>query len=882
MRFSRLVTGGVVLFGVLCAAAFGAEQVVYVSPEGNDARDGRAADAGGGSGPVRTLERARDLVRDMRKGGAAGRVVVALRGGVYELPSPLKLDAQDSDTLWRAYEKETPIISGGRRLGMPAVGKDGRWRWVLPEVREEGWVFSQLFVDGKRRFRPRLPREGYYHVAGRLEPTAKAKLGQGDDRFFFRAGDIRADWRNRADIEVIAFHPWYTTMFRIEDVDVPRQIVTFTGRTRTPNWFGQLTWGTRYVVDNVAEALGDPGQWYLERRTGVLTYIPTEGEDPKHAAVVAPRHRQLVVIDGGMRPPYAKDIRFEGITFRHTAFVVPAEGRSVPQAAVTTPAALEARGVIGMAVADCRFAQLGGYGVEYGVATRDGVIENCRFADLGAGGIKLGTTFHTRTNGHGVTGHSVRRCVIAHGGRIEPAGVGIWIGQAAHSRVEHNTIADMYYTGISVGWKWGYGEHGAHHNVIARNHIHTIGQDVLSDMGGIYTLGEQPGTVLEGNVIHDVDCATYGGWGIYLDEGSSQIVVRDNLVYRHTDGGFNQHYGRENVVENNIFALGVEAQIGLAKPEEHLSFTFRRNIVAWNRGRLFRQPVTHDRKFAMHGNLLWAHGMPFDYGGMTAAQWREAGFGAGSQVADPRFAAPEKGDFRPLDGAAARAIGFKPFDVSGAGAGEAAAVDLAAYPRAFPPKGGPLAIEEGFELPRPGELACSGRTREDENAGTARISAAQAARGRQSLEFRDRAGKNAWNPHIAWEPDYQDAKVEGGVSIRWQRGAALTWQWRSRGHPYVTGPSLAIDADGRARAGDKDLGRVPAGQWVKAKVWADLREGKRGKWSLELTLPSGRVQRWDDLPCDAKFDLVGWVGVIADGNAEAVFHIDDVWMRTSE
>jgi len=103
---------------------------------------------------------------------------------------------------------------------------------------------------------------------------------------------------------------------------------------------------------------------------------------------------------------------------------------------------------------------------------------------------------------------------------------------AAGNIITHNHIHDLYYTGISAGWRWGYNESVARDNLIEKNHIHDIGQGWLSDMGGIYTLGVQPGTVLRGNLIHDVNKASYGGWAIYLDEGSSHIIVENNICYR--------------------------------------------------------------------------------------------------------------------------------------------------------------------------------------------------------------------------------------------------------------------------------------------------------------------------------------------------------------
>ena len=255
-----------------------------------------------------------------------------------------------------------------------------------------------------------------------------------------------------------------------------------------------------------------------------------------------------------------------------------------------------------------------------------------------------------------------------HGiGLVFPPAVGVWVGQSGGNTISHNHIHDVYYTAISVGWTWGYGPTLARDNAIEFNHLHDIGKDMLSDMGAIYTLGVQPGTVIRGNLIHDISSFTYGGWGIYPDEGSSNILIENNIVYRAKSAGFHQHYGRENIVRNNIFAWNIEHQLMRTRAEPHLSFTFERNIVCFDRGRLLGSNWSGDQ-FKMDRNVYWdVRGEPVRFAGKSWEQWREAGHDTGSVLADPLFVNPAKYDFTLRPDSPALKLGFQPIDLSGVG-----------------------------------------------------------------------------------------------------------------------------------------------------------------------------------------------------------------------
>jgi parallel beta-helix repeat protein len=661
--------------------------VIYVSPEGNDAWSGRLAapNAARSDGPLATPAAARDAVRKLRAGGnPAGPVSVQLRGGTYYLAEPLVLGPEDSGTaaaplVIEAYPGEQAVLSAGRRITGLKKGEGGRWTADLPEVREGKWAFRQLFVGGEPRPRTRLPKEGFFRVVA--QPGVdwkKARYDTDGDAFEFAPGDIKAAWAAPGDVEVVVLHFWVDTHLRIAAVDETARVATFDRKARRKFTDDYTQGGARYYVENVPDALDTPGQWYLDRRGGVLHYLPKPGEDPAKTEVIAPRLAQVIRFEGdparqgdaAASPEggkFVEHVALRNLTFSHTGWDLPPSSAGDFQAAMEVPGAVQAAGLRHAAIGNCRLVNLGTYGIDLGDGCQDVRIVGNEIARTGAGGIKL--------NGSGPTGPESRRTCrnvitdnhIHDGGQVWHSAVGILVRHAGENLVAHNHIHHLYYTGISVGWTWGYAETASKGNIVEYNHIHDIGQGLLSDMGGIYTLGQAQGTVLRHNLIHDILSHGYGGWGIYTDEGSTGILIENNVVYRTRTGGFHQHYGKENTVRNNVFAFAKVGQLQRSRMEPHLSFWFDHNIVYWTDG-----PLLHgnwkDDKYKLDYNVYWnAAGKPVDFVGKSLADWQKMGQDEHSLIADPLFADPEKGNFALRPGSPALKVGFKPIDLGGVG-----------------------------------------------------------------------------------------------------------------------------------------------------------------------------------------------------------------------
>ncbi|CEK15011.1 Right handed beta helix region [Chthonomonas calidirosea] len=668
--------GLLLLTGAIMALAARPHADFYVAPNGNDSWSGRLAapNSHRNDGPFLTLERAQMAVRTFRSQhpNLHRPIVVLIRGGFYPLKQPMVFTPEDSGTaesptVFEAYPGEKPIISGGQVLNnWQAVAPD-RWTTTLPDVKNGLWNFCQLWVNGERRYRPRLPINGYYTITqeGTSSPAAQ---GKGFDQFGYAPGSFNPHWPDLKDVEVIVFHTWAAGRYHVASLDTSRSIVTLVGHTPGTEWWTSFPKGNRYLIENVKEALSQPGQWYLDRSTGVLTYLPKAQERLQNAQIVAPRLDQLLLLQGNPNADVPVSyLVFRGLTFAYSNWNLPPEGHDAPQAEVDLPAAIEATMAHNCLFDRCHIMHTGAWAISLGEGCQNNHIENCAFTDLGAGGIKLGETIIREQPQLIASNNTVQNCLIADGGRLHPAATGIWIGQSPYNRLINNTIGNLYYTGISVGWTWGYGKSLAHDNIIMNNRIENIGQGLLSDMGGIYLLGISPGTVLEHNLLRHIRSLTYGGWGIYFDEGTSDVLAEDNIVYDTKSGGLHQHYGANNRVINNIFALNLEAQLVRTRAEDHLSFTLEHNIVYYRQGTLLGSNWSGNN-YHLDYNLYWnAAGQPVTFDGMSFSQWQQKGQDLHSLIADPEFLDPEKGDFRLKSNSPAFRIGFKPISLTGFG-----------------------------------------------------------------------------------------------------------------------------------------------------------------------------------------------------------------------
>lgn len=612
--------------------------------------------------------------------------------------------------VYRSAEARCPaVFTGGRRITGWQIGADGAWRVTLPEVKEGRRFFTRLFADGVRRFRPRFPAEGYSLTVSNVlhsktGPVAKEPgLVAG---FAYEEGAIDPTWANRGDLELFNLQKWNTSRMHIGSLDAKNRIVRFTAPRYCISNHSRYS-GTRFWVENVKEMFGRPGEWYLDRPTGVLAYSPCPGETPEKTVIEVPVAERLLLVRGEKGRDVA-NVEFRDLVFRLDGHSLPPEGSFAVQAAFQVPAAVELIRAHGIDFTGCVMTQLGGYAFGFGPGVSDCRVTDTLMRDLGAGGVKMGSpykgyadlstenpqpTVETLEGFEGkawnLTHHiTVENCRVTGGGRIFPDAVGLLCLRASYNRFLHNEIDDLYYSGVSLGWDWSGVPTMCHHNETAYNHIHDIGQRMLSDMGFVYLLGRAPGTTVHHNYLHDINCFQYGGTGIYPDESSSGVESHHNLV-RNTMRCYhqNQNGAERNVAHDNVFLYGRIYQYDYTVPwdrPDNIEVEMRRNVFVWrptansvqpgvrytNGRNAANTPVPFGAGIAASSNVYWrTDGNPNVFAKkMDLATWgRTVKAEAGSVYADPLIEDLPNGGVRFKPGSPALALGIELLDVDETG-----------------------------------------------------------------------------------------------------------------------------------------------------------------------------------------------------------------------
>ena len=654
------------------------EYDLIVSPSGDDSNPGTPEK------PLRTFAAAKEKLRYL-DAESDEAVTVWFREGTYFIDNIVEFNESDrQNVVYRSYPDEDVAFSGSEPIsewsettvnGVKAFAAD-------VEINSDNDYFRALFKDGKPLSRSNYPKSGMFKIVDPL--TDEATLPEYEPSFFTHSmafcvnPDEVKDFANVGDVDIRIMHFWCDDILPLHSVDAK------TGRVETTKPSSMtVRVDDNFIFENVKEALSLPGEWYLDRSEEKLYYIPQEGDTVDNTVVYAGKNEKLMSFSN------AKNISFEGISFENTGwnhfggshfagefdqsnplYQNLKYGSVHPQAAFETPAAINISASSGINFTNCRFENISTTAVKFEKASQNCDITSSLFNEIGANAIFIHGDFVVPATTKNI---NVKDCHISRYGRIFNNAIGILLTHAIDCELSNNEVHDGWYTGISVGWNWGYSDNPTNNIKIKDNLIYNIGNGWLSDMGAIYTLGIQPETVISGNVIYNVGCYGgeygYGGWGIYLDEGSSGMLVENNLVYDCSSETFHQHYGRDNIIRNNIFAFGGEGAFLITRKEDHNSLTAENNIFVVDDALVYTfNPES--KQFVDNSNLMWDYSRGGNvYSGYSTGLFDRLslvlmvakGYYNNAVYADPLFRDAAQRDFTLATNSPAIEAGFKPF-----------------------------------------------------------------------------------------------------------------------------------------------------------------------------------------------------------------------------
>ena len=542
--------------------------------------------------PDSSLTDAVRKAREMRRLGKAAEVTIHLAAGTYYLYEPLRLRPEDSGL---TIEGHGAVISGGIPLG----GWKSQHKLMVAEVPDfngRPFDFRQMWVNGQKAVRARDVND--------FEQMARIMTYDKRNQILWIPRKAAEKILKAPYAEMVLHEMWCTSNLRIKSATVAGDSVAI--RFHQPEaklqfehpWPSPMTPDTGhpspFYLTNARELLDEPGEWYHDIREHKVYYMPQGNEELRvkreGTGAIVPVLETLVEVIGTSERP-VRHITFKGVTFSHTTWMRPSEKGHVPLQAgmylteayklrpqIDRPnnhkldnqgwlgradAAVELRWAEGCNFEQCRFEHLGGSGLDYVEGCRGGETTRCTFTDIAMNGYVCGSFSPEGLETHlpyqptdfrmVCTGQEITDCEFYNVTNEDWGCVAIAAGYVSGINIEHNTIHDVSYTGISLGWGWNRDLVCMKDNKVHANLIYDYARHMY-DCAGIYTLGNQPGTQIWENVVYDIAKPSYvhdpNHWFyLYTDEGSSNITLRDN--WTPEEKFLKNANGPGNIWENN-------------------------------------------------------------------------------------------------------------------------------------------------------------------------------------------------------------------------------------------------------------------------------------------------------------------------------------------
>ena len=577
---------------------------IYVSLQGNDKNPGTK------EAPFNTLNRAIKQAREWRRLNrpeVAGGIYIRLEEGVYAQRNSLFLRSEDSGTpdsptVICAVDGAHPVISGGvavtgwkRGCDNPAIPEELRqkiWSAEVPLIGNRRVETRQMWVNGNKVQRAaQFPDGGMERMIdfNPEEQTITIPVSQSVNP---------KRLQNAGQLEMIVHQRWAIAILRVKSIDVkdgqavvrfhePESHLEFAHPWPQPVIGGEKG-NSSFCLTNALELLDQPGEWFQEYPSGTIYYYPQASENMETAEVIIPTLETLVTIDGTLSRP-VKHIQFNGITFEHTSWMrpsyqghvtlqggfplldayklqepgLPEKAELENQAWITRPeTAIRVRGAEHIDFKHCTFRHLSSTGLDYEWAVTASSVEDCQFTDIGGtallvgafpdGGLETHIPFIPADVRELCSHITIRNNFISNVTNEDWGCVGIGAGYVRNMDISHNEVCHLNYSGICVGWGWTSLESGMCNNRIEANYVHHFARR-LYDAGGLYTLSNQPGSVMRNNRIEHLIEAPYAtndrAFYIYLDEATDGYTMENNWC--PAERFDSNRPGKKNVWKNN-------------------------------------------------------------------------------------------------------------------------------------------------------------------------------------------------------------------------------------------------------------------------------------------------------------------------------------------
>lgn len=661
----------------------------YVSPMGNDAWTGKLLlpDPDGTDGPFKTLQKAKDTLRMVTAGGMDKDMTVVLRGGTYPLNATLAFDDRDSgknghQIRYINYLHEEPIINGA----VPVLDWELHDNYIYKARINPFWQIGGLYEEGLRGRTARYPNEGYLKATlmdkeqplkafsflpGEIPPVEKER----ELFVYIWSGGPDGDWN------------WFSDTVKVDNIDRDQKRISL--RSRTHYEIGK---GSRYYLLGVYEFLDQPGEYYVDKKEGILYYWPHKLPMEDNVIEVAIRSR-LLSFNGSRPDRPVENITFEGITLKNS---------SVPEQVISETvqdAMLYMQNTRNITIKGCKIIESGYHGILMtGWNQQNTIYGNILYA-IGHTAIQINSQWLSGkyTNKE----HTISNNRIWSTGTRIGHGAGIQLMNSGDNQITHNNIQDTSRYGISMkGPRLGlilgttiddtkitmenvYEYLHTRNNYIAYNDISQANTD-SQDSGLIEAWGTGLDNIIHNNALHSSEIPFSFGFGLYLDDAAGGFTVTNNVIYNLNHNGKGVLYfgiyskGIGNIIKNNVVANNKgQAALGTMEManEPNRDLIILRNIFYNTGPQIYGFFNWNSNRFANADfNLAYNTQGRYEIGGVsnvrTFDQWRDMlqhRYDQNSLLADPSFMDPQNHDFRLRPDTPAYSLGFEDIDYSSIG-----------------------------------------------------------------------------------------------------------------------------------------------------------------------------------------------------------------------